>query len=145
MVEGQKTVLICDDSMLVRKKLRDSLEKGCGVRVIEAADGAVAVAIYQEERPSLVFMDIVMPLKDGIAALQEIRAFDPQAQVVMASSAGTQDHLRRAIDAGASDFVQKPFAEDRLREIVQKLCTIVQGGAPCGCPADTSFSEKKDV
>ena len=81
-------------------------------------------------------------LPDWWSGLSEATASN---QVVMASSAGTQDHLRRAIDAGASDFVQKPFAEDRLREIVQKLCTTVQGGAPCGCPADTSFSEKKDV
>ena len=122
MAEKQKTVLICDDSMLVRKKLRDSLERSCGVQVIEAKDGAAAVELYQAQRPDLVFMDIVMPVKDGIAALQEIRAFDPQARVVMASSAGTQDHLRRAIDAGAMDFVQKPFLEERLQEIIRNLC-----------------------
>ena len=122
MAEKQKTVMICDDSMLVRKKLRDSLERGCGVQVIEAKDGAAAVELYQAQRPDLVFMDIVMPVKDGIAALQEIRAFDPQARVVMASSAGTQDHLRRAIDAGAMDFVQKPFLEERLQEIIRNLC-----------------------
>ena len=142
MAEKQKTVLICDDSMLVRKKLRDSLEKGCGVRVIEAKDGAAAVEIYQEQHPDLVFMDIVMPVKDGIAALQEIRAFDPQARVVMASSAGTQEHLRKAIDAGATDFVQKPFLEERLREIVENLCETVRSG---GCSDCGVSSEEQGV
>ena len=142
MAEKRKTVLICDDSMLVRKKLRDSLEKGCGVRVIEAKDGAAAVEIYQEQHPDLVFMDIVMPVKDGIAALQEIRAFDPQARVVMASSAGTQEHLRKAIDAGATDFVQKPFLEERLREIVENLCETVRSG---GCSDCGVSSEEQGV
>jgi len=142
VAEKQKTVLICDDSMLVRKKLRDSLEKGCGVHVIEAKNGAAAVEIYQEQHPDLVFMDIVMPVKDGIAALQEIRALDPQARVVMASSAGTQEHLRKAIDAGATDFVQKPFLEERLREIVKNLCETVRSG---GCPACGVSSEEQGV
>lgn len=142
MAEKRKTVLICDDSMLVRKKLRDSLEKGCGVRVIEAKDGAAAVEIYQEQHPDLVFMDIVMPVKDGIAALQEIRALDPQARVVMASSAGTQEHLRKAIDAGATDFVQKPFLEERLREIVKNLCETVRSG---GCSDCGVSSEEQGV
>lgn len=125
---AQKTILICDDSMLVRKKLRDSLEKACGVQVIEAKDGEIAVQLYQEHHPDLVFMDIVMPVKDGIAALRDIRALDPEARVVMASSAGTQEHLRKAIDAGAADFVQKPFLEERLQEIVRRLCEQSQEG-----------------
>ncbi len=66
------TVLVCDDSMLVRKKLRNQLLALAEMDVLEAEDGATAVELYRENKPDLVFMDIVMPVKDGIVALEEI-------------------------------------------------------------------------
>lgn len=115
------TVLVCDDSMLVRKKLRNQLLALAEMDVLEAEDGATAVELYRENKPDLVFMDIVMPVKDGIVALEEIREIDPGARVVMASSVGTSQNLRRAIDAGAFDFVQKPSTDARIANIVRRI------------------------
>ena len=115
------TVLVCDDSMLVRKKLRNQLLALAEMDVLEAEDGATAVELYRENKPDLGFMDIVMPVKDGIVALEEIREIDPGARVVMASSVGTSQNLRRAIDAGAFDFVQKPSTDARIANIVRRI------------------------
>lgn len=119
------TVLVCDDSMLVRKKLKNQLLALAEMEILEAEDGATAVELYRENKPDLVFMDIVMPVKDGIVALEEIREIDPGARVVMASSVGTSQNLKRAIDAGAFDFIQKPSTDARIASIVRR---ILEGG-----------------
>ena len=118
-VESLK-VLICDDSMLVRKKLTASL-KNIGVgEVIEAADGEQAVAMHKKHDPDITLMDIVMPKLNGVDALKAILENDPSARVVMASSVGTQDNLKDAINAGAFDFLQKPIGDDQLRALIEK-------------------------
>ena len=115
-------ILICDDSILMRRKLRESIELCCNdVQIIEAKDGALAVQMYKEHRPGLVFMDIVMPEKDGIQAVREIKEYDADAKVVMASSTGTQSNLRKAIEAGAYEFVQKPWEQSTIESIISKL------------------------
>jgi len=111
-------VLVCDDSILIRKKLKDCLlELGCK-EVLEALDGQNAVDMYKEHKPDLVFMDIVMPIKSGIEAVAEIVEFDKKAKVVMASSSGTKTHLRKALEAGAYEFIQKPFEEAQIKNII---------------------------
>jgi two-component system, chemotaxis family, chemotaxis protein CheY len=115
-------ILICDDSILMRRKLRESIELCCkDVQIIEAKDGNLAVQMYMEHRPGLVFMDIVMPEKDGIQAVREIKEYDANAKVVMASSTGTQSNLRKAIEAGAYEFVQKPWEQSTIESIISKL------------------------
>ena len=87
-------ILVCDDSILARKKLKDYLKIiGCN-QIIEATDGQNAVDLYKEENPDIVFLDIVMPKKDGISAVKEIVAYDSDAYIVMTSSVGTQDNLK---------------------------------------------------
>jgi two-component system, chemotaxis family, chemotaxis protein CheY len=114
-------VLICDDSLLIRKKLRDTLEK-CGVaEILEAENGYVGVNLAKEHSPELIFMDIVMPDKDGIEALKEIKAFQPQAKVVMASSVGTNEYLKKALENGAYDFIQKPLNVEGVSKLVEKV------------------------
>lgn len=115
-------ILVCDDSVLARKKLKDYLKIiGCS-QIIEATDGENAVELYKEENPDIVFLDIVMPKKDGISAVNEIIAYDPDAYIVMTSSVGTQDNLKQALKAGARDFVQKPIDNDMiLKSIENKL------------------------
>ncbi|MCX8128811.1 MAG: response regulator [Clostridia bacterium] len=111
-------VLVCDDSILIRKKLKDCLLScGCS-EILEAADGQSAVDTYKEHKPDLVFMDIVMPVKGGIEAVTEILEFDGNAKVVIASSSGTKTHLKKALEAGAYEFIQKPFDEAQIRNIV---------------------------
>lgn len=114
-------VLICDDSMLVRKKLTDTL-KSIGITTIfEATDGQKAVDQYKENKPDLTFMDIVMPNKTGLDALKEIKEFDADAKVVMASTIGTQANLITAIKAGAYEFLQKPVKEDDVLKVINGL------------------------
>ncbi len=114
-------VLICDDSILVRKKLTEVLKKAGITLLFEAKDGVQAVDTYKTIKPDLVFMDIVMPVKTGLDALVEIREFDPNAKVVMASTIGTQSHLVSAIKAGAYDFLQKPVKDEDINKILTKL------------------------
>ena len=118
---GKKTILICDDSLLVRKKLKELIEKCLdGCEVVEAADGQTAIQLYKESNPDLVFMDIVMPAKDGITAVDEINNYDPKAKIVMLSSVGTQKHLKKAIEAGAFEFIQKPWKDSQIEFIIKK-------------------------
>ena len=121
MSEKVLKILICDDSRLMRKRLKDSLNSCGSFDYIEAPDGEVAVNAYKEQNPDLVFMDIVMPLKDGIAAVSEIKSFDENAKVVMASSSGTKENLKKAIKAGAFEFIQKPWEQEQITKIVNNF------------------------
>ena len=80
----------------------------------EAANGLEAVDRYKQLRPDVVTLDITMPEMDGIAALREILALDPQARVVMCSALGQESKVLEAVRAGARDFVVKPFAPERV-------------------------------
>ncbi|MEY8515550.1 response regulator [Lachnospiraceae bacterium 29-84] len=112
-------ILICDDSILARKQLKDIAEN-CGYHnLIEASNGQEAIDLYQEHNPQLVFMDIVMPKKGGVEAIREIRKSDPKAYIVVVSSVGTQTQLKLAILEGARDFVQKPFSSTAIVEILK--------------------------
>lgn len=121
MSEDILKVLLCDDSLLMRKKLKESLNLCGSFEYLEATNGQAAVDIYKEENPDLVFMDIVMPVKDGIQAVTEIIEYDKNAKVVMASSSGTKENLKKAIKAGAFEFIQKPWELDQVARIVNNL------------------------
>lgn len=112
--------MICDDSIFARKKMRDILTLLGVNNIIEAENGQQAVDKYKAEVPTLVFMDIIMPEKNGVDALAEIRAYDSGAKVVMASSVGTQKNLKDAIVAGAYDFLQKPIETADVARIFKK-------------------------
>lgn len=119
-MDNQLRVLIVDDSLLIRKKLRNTLEKCKCKEILEAENGKVAVEIVRNSNPDLIFMDIVMPDKDGIQALEEIIAINPDAKVIMASSAGTKEHLKTALEKGAYDFIQKPISLEAVATIIEK-------------------------
>ena len=111
-------ILICYDSVLARKQLKDVLKRyGCS-NFLEASNGQEAIDMYKEHRPDLVFLDIVMPVKDGVAAIKEIIAFDSKADIIIVSSVGTQVQLKNAITEGARDFVQKPLQASQIQEII---------------------------
>jgi two-component system, chemotaxis family, chemotaxis protein CheY len=113
-------ILIVDDAAFMRMMIRDILTKNgydvCG----EANDGAQAIERFKELRPDLVTMDITMPEMDGIAALKEIKKMDPNAKVIMCSAMGQQAMVIDAIQAGAKDFIVKPFQPDRVIEAIKK-------------------------
>ena len=111
-------LLIGDDSILARKQLKDVLSTMGAVHFIEAGNGKEAVEKYIAEKPDIIFLDIIMPIKDGIHAVQEIIAEDPTALIIIVSSVGTQQQLKSAIEAGAKDFIQKPINADQIKAIV---------------------------
>lgn len=115
------TVLICDDSPLIRKKLAEILKRVGVGKIIDAEDGEQAVETYRTENPDLVFMDIVMPKKTGIDALREIKSINADAHVVMASTIGTQKNLISAIKEGAFEFLQKPIREEDVLKIINMM------------------------
>jgi two-component system chemotaxis response regulator CheY len=113
-------VLVVDDAAFMRKMVSDALVKGGHEVVGEAGNGNEAVARYQELRPEVMTLDITMPEKDGLAALQEIMALDPGARVVMCSALGQESKVLESIKIGAKDFVVKPFQPDRVLGAVDK-------------------------
>ncbi|HEY8485044.1 MAG TPA: response regulator [Longimicrobiales bacterium] len=116
-----RTVLICDDAIFMRSMLADVL-KQAGFEVAgEAETGAEAVQRYRELRPDLVTMDIVMPDMDGIEAVRQIIKEFPDAKILMCSAMGQQALVVEAIQAGARDFVVKPFQPSRVLEAVQRV------------------------
>ena len=113
-------VLIADDAAFMRMKSAN-LVKELGHEVIEAADGSEAVAMYKQHHPDAVLMDITMPVMDGMEALREILALDPNAKVAMVTAMGQQQVIMEAIKSGAKDFVVKPFDADRIQSALWKL------------------------
>jgi len=114
-------VLIVDDALFMRNMLKEVMAK-IGFEVVgEAADGVEAVEQYQRLHPDLVTMDIVMPKKSGIEALQEICREDPAARVVMCSAMGQESLILEAVQSGARDFIVKPFKEDKVIEVVRRV------------------------
>ncbi len=114
-------ILIADDSILARKQLKDMISTIGTPVFIEAKDGQGAIDQYKQNKPDLVFLDIVMPNKDGNIAIDEIMGYDPQATIIIASSAGTQSELKRAIEAGAKEFIQKPLDQQQVINTVNRF------------------------
>ncbi len=115
------TVLVCDDAIFMRTMISDILTQAGYEVVGEAETGSQAVERYQQLRPDLVTMDIVMPDMGGIDAVREIMKIDPAAKVLMCSAMGQQALVIEAIQAGAKDFVVKPFQPSRVLEAVQRV------------------------
>ncbi len=111
-------ILIGDDSILARKQLKDIISMSGSPIFFDASNGQEAIDIYKKEHPDLVFLDIVMPVKDGNAAIREIIEFDKDADIIIVSSVGTQSQLKAAIETGARDFIQKPLNADQVRHII---------------------------
>lgn len=119
MSQNNIRILVCDDSILARKSMTAMLNSFGYENVTEVSNGEDAVNKYKEEKPDIVFLDIVMPVKDGITATKEIIEFNPEARIIVISSVGTQTHLREVIKAGAKDFIQKPVDADLLKQVLE--------------------------
>lgn len=113
-------ILVCDDSILARKQLKDVLTSAGCCNFLEARDGQAAIDIYKAEKPDLVFLDIVMPNVDGIEAVKQIMAFDKDAVIIMVSSVGTQNQIKASLLEGARDFIQKPFVATQITNVLKK-------------------------
>ena len=116
-----KRVLIVDDAAFMRMMLKDILTKNGYEIAGEAENGRRAVELYRELKPDAVTMDITMPEMDGITAVKEIRKLDPEAKIIMCSAMGQQLMVMEAIQAGARDFVVKPFQQERVLQALEKV------------------------
>lgn len=116
-----KRVLIVDDAVFMRNMIRDIFTGGGFEVVGEASNGLEAVEQFDQLKPDLVTMDIVMPFKSGIEATRDIIASAPDAIVVMCSALGQESLVMEAIEAGATDFIVKPFKEEEVLTIVRKV------------------------
>ena len=116
-----KNILICDDAAFMRMMIKDILTKN-GYNVAgEAENGMKAVEKFKEVNPDLVLMDITMPEMDGIQARKEIKKLDGGAKVNMCPAMGQQAMVIESIQAGAKDFIVKPFQAERVIEAVKKV------------------------
>lgn len=117
----KKTVLVVDDAKLMRQMIRDILEEA-GYKVIaEAQNGEEAVAKYGQHRPDLVTMDVLMPQKNGVEAVRDIVKSWPAARIFMISSVGQESLIKEALDAGAADFVVKPFRKEDVTDAAKRV------------------------
>jgi two-component system chemotaxis response regulator CheY len=118
-----KRVLIADDASFMRQMIRDIIEPEGYEVVGEASDGVEVVDKFRKLRPDLVMMDIVMPKRSGIDAVRTIRSEDSSATIVMCSALGQETLVMEAIQAGAKDFIVKPFKPDA---VVATLAKVVE-------------------
>jgi two-component system, chemotaxis family, chemotaxis protein CheY len=119
-----KKVLIVDNSEFMRDVLCEILTKG-GFEVIgEAENGEKAVEKYKELLPDFISMDINMPKKDGLQALEEIKIFDNDAKVVICSSVGQTSYINEAKEMGATEFIVKPFVPEKVVRTFRKLSEV---------------------
>jgi two-component system chemotaxis response regulator CheY len=116
-----RTVLVCDDAIFMRAMISDILKQAGFEIVGEAETGAEAVRLYRELRPDLVTMDIIMPDMGGIDAVRAIMSEFPDAKILMCSAMGQQALVIEAVQAGARDFIVKPFQPSRVLEAVQRV------------------------
>ncbi len=116
-----KKVLIVDDAAFIRMLLKDIVTKAGFEVVGEASNGKEAVEKYKELKPDVVTMDITMPEMNGIEAVKEIKKIDPNANIIMVSAMGQQAMVIEAIQAGAKDFIVKPFQPARVIEALKKV------------------------
>ncbi|MBU3804291.1 MAG: response regulator [Candidatus Cellulosilyticum pullistercoris] len=116
-----KRILVVDDAAFMRMMIKDILSKNGYEIAGEAENGLKAVEKYKELMPDLVLMDITMPEMNGIDAVKNIRAIDSAAKIVMCSAMGQQAMVIESIQAGAKDFIVKPFQADRILEAVRKV------------------------
>ena len=113
-------ILVVDDASFVRMALGQILMEDGHEIVGEASDGVEAIEKYKLLKPDLVTMDITMPVMGGIDSLKGIIQFDPNAKVIMCSAMGQQEFVFQAIEAGALDFIVKPFDKERIKEAIRK-------------------------
>ncbi|MCG8402607.1 MAG: response regulator [Firmicutes bacterium] len=114
-------ILIVDDATFMRMMIKNIVSKNGYEVVGEAENGSEAIKLYSEYKPDLVTMDITMPEMDGIESVKAIKQMDPNARIIMCSAMGQQSMVMEAIQAGAMDFIVKPFKQDRIIQAIDRV------------------------
>jgi len=120
-VQSMANILIVDDAAFMRMMIKDILSKNGYTVIGEAENGSKAIEKFKELAPDLVIMDITMPEMDGIQAVRQIKGLSPDAKIIMCSAMGQQAMVIESIQAGARDFIVKPFQAERVIEAVKKV------------------------
>lgn len=121
MAKKKAKVMVVDDAIFMRRMLTDILKEGGHEVIAEAANGRESVEQYKKAKPDIVTMDIIMPEMGGIEAVKEIINQDRSARILMVSAMGQQQLVVEAIQAGAKDFIVKPFESSRVLSAVDRL------------------------
>ena len=125
---AKRRVLVVDDAVVMRMMIKDILSKNGFEIAGEAQNGADAVEKYKSLRPDVVTMDMVMPGMDGVSAVKQIIADDPNAKIIMCTSMGQDALLKEAMDAGAKTRITKPFRPSEILEVIGKVLDGVEAG-----------------
>lgn len=114
-------IVVVDDAKFMRMTLENILTKANHEVIGEAENGEEAIELYRTLKPDLMTMDITMPVKSGLDAMKEIKKEFPSAKVIMCSAMGQQKMVVEAIEAGAKDFIVKPFDEGRVLDAINRV------------------------
>ena len=114
-------ILIVDDSLPMRKQLKNIFEELGHVVVAEASNGEEGVQLYEEHQPDLVTMDFTMPKLNGVASLTKIVELDPDAKVIMVTALDKKYTAFQAIKHGAANFIVKPLDADKVKEVIEEV------------------------
>ena len=114
-------ILIVDDSLIIRKKIRKIVETLGHEVVVDATNGQEAIDSYTKYKPDLVTMDITMPDMDGITAVKHIIANDPDAKIIMVTSHGQEDMVIKSIQSGAVGYMLKPITDDKMAQAIGEV------------------------
>ncbi len=113
-----KNIMIVDDAMFMRSVIRKTLKEMGYENIVEAQDGEEALALFRENQLDLVLLDITMPGKSGIEVLEEIHKENPDLKVIMCSAIGQEMMIQKALEAGAIDFIVKPFKKEEFSKVI---------------------------
>lgn len=121
----KKKILIVDDQISVVKIVSDVLKKG-DYEIITAANGQLGIDSAKENKPDLIIMDIMMPVKTGLEAIQEIKEMDDikSIPILVLTAKGGGNDLETAMNLGASGFLSKPFSPRAILEEVDRLLSL---------------------
>ena len=128
-------LLVIDDATIMRMRIAGIAREAGWEVVAEATNGIEGLARYEEHRPDLVTLDIVMPELDGVETLRALSITHPNARVVMVSAVDQRAKLRECLALGALDFVVKPFDKERLLSLFGKYAAVVREAAAASRPS----------
>ncbi len=117
----KQKVLIIDDALFMRSMLKRVIGGAGDYEILEAGRGREGLAIYEEQRPAVVFLDISMPEMNGIEVLRELKQKHPESYVVMCSAIGQESMIMEALDLGAAEFIVKPFLPEHIVKALSKI------------------------
>lgn len=117
-------ILIVDDASFMRLMIHQIISTLTDVEILEAENGDVALELFQAQHPDLVFLDITMPVRDGLSTLSEILAYDSKAKVIMCSAIAQESVVLEALRIGALDYVLKPVRQIQILEVINKYLSV---------------------